>query len=519
MRDALTKLDRPTIYEIYPRSFRDTTGTGEGDLAGILDGLDHVAALGVDAIWIAPFYPSPRADGGYDVTDHCAVDSRLGTLQDFDHIVEKAHALGLGVLLDLVLKHTSLDHPWFVAAVEGDETAAARYVWRDAKPDGTAPTNWISFFGGPAWTWNHKRRQYYLHQYASEQPALDHRNPDVQAEIRAIMDFWTARGVDGFRFDAVTSWFHDPDFRDNPAAPPDERSRIEGLPFNPYTHQFHRHDMMPQEGTAHMARIRDWAGPDLFLMGENNFGIASVEIALEYTGPERLDACYTTDTVKCGAGLAVWDELLSAINGTWRLPWWFESHDQARSPTQLGDGTAAAARFLALLGGVLPGALMLYQGQELGLPQPHLDRKDVEDPYDLAFWPDGPGRSGARVPIPWTEAPGTWGFTDGTPWLPMRWAPGASIAAQQADPHSALAFQRKVLNLRRALELARPERFAHDTADGVLRLEMETGAGRFVAGFNFSDHARPVPEGGEVLLSSGVDSRQLCPRGAVLRRA
>ncbi len=506
------------IYEIYPRSFRDTTGTGEGDLKGIARGLEHVASLGVDAIWIAPFYPSPRADGGYDVTDHRAVDPRLGTLADFDALVARAHGLGLAVLIDMVFKHTSLEHPWFRAALDGDEAAAARYVWQDACEDGTAPTNWIGYFGSPAWSWRHERQQYYLHQYHAGQPALDHRNPEVQARIRDILQFWRARGVDGFRFDAVTSWFHDPEFRDNPPAPPEMQRRIDGLPFSPYVRQRHVNDMRPGEGAAWMERIRAWAGDRMYLIGENNFGAASVEIALGYAGPGRLDGCYTTDTVRCGAGTAIWEGLLKDLHDRWRLPWWFESHDQPRSPDHLGDGSPDAARFLLLLGSVLPGALMLYQGQELGLHQPELHRGEIEDPYDMAFWPDGPGRSGARVPLPWDETPGSWGFTAGTPWLPMRWRQGQSVAAQEDDPESVLAFARRALGLRRDLGFAAPQDVGTSAEEDVLRIDLETAAGRFRALLNFSAAPCPAGDGGTELLSVRAANRTLAPGGAVLMR-
>lgn len=489
------------IYEIYPRSFADSTGSGEGDLAGITQRLDHIRDLGVDAIWLAPFYPSPRADGGYDVRDHRAVDARLGTLQDFDALVSRAHELGLKVLIDMVFKHTSIDHPWFLAALDGDEDAASRYVFQDPREDGTAPTNWIGYFGTPAWSWTHRRQQYYLHEYHSGQPSLDHRNPDVMADQAKTMQFWKDRGVDGFRFDAVASWFHDDQFRDNPPADPDDRKRIDGLPWSPYNRQRHDHDMIEAEGRDRMALIRDWAGDDMYLVGENNFGLASVEISMGYTGEGRLDACYTTDTARCGVSPNMWTALLNKLDGDWRLPWWFSSHDQARAVTRLCEDQPGAARFLLALLCVMPGAMMLYQGDELGLPQPEVDRDETEDPYDLAFWPDGPGRSGARVPMPWDETPETFGFTTGTPWMPMRWPRGLSVAAQQGDADSTLAFCRKALAMRRDRRLGAPENFEHRQDGRVMHIVSHGAQGSTEAMFDFDTLGFDIRADGQVLLA------------------
>ncbi|APX25868.1 alpha-glucosidase (plasmid) [Salipiger profundus] len=495
------RLVNPAIYEIYPRSFHDSTGSGEGDLNGITGKLEHVRDLGVDAIWLAPFYPSPRVDGGYDVRDHRAVDPRLGSLEDFDRLLARAHELGLAVLIDMVFKHTSVDHTWFRAALDGDTEAAARYVFRDPKPDGTPPTNWIGYFGTPAWSWAHQRQQYYLHEYHRGQPSVNHRNPEVMAEQQAIMAFWKARGVDGFRFDAVTSWFHDEKLRDNPAAAPEDRPRIDGLPHSPYNRQRHRRDMQEGEGRDRMTLIREWAGDEMFLIGENNFGLASVEISQGYTGPGRLDACYTTDTVRCGTSPRLWSAMLDKTNGTWRLPWWFSSHDQARATTRLWDDHPGAPAFLAALLAVLPGSVMIYQGEELGLPQPDVRRAESEDPFDRAFWPDGPGRSGARVPIPWDETPETFGFTRGTPWLPMRWLEGISVRAQEGSETSTLARYRAALRIRRDHGLASPRELTHRQEGRRLQLTAHTEVSTIEAVFDFDDLTFEIRTGETVLMS------------------
>ncbi|PYE83660.1 alpha-glucosidase [Pseudoroseicyclus aestuarii] len=512
----------PTIYQIYPRSFRDTTGSGIGDLNGVTEGLEAIAALGVDAIWIGPFYPSPWDDGGYDITDYRAVDERLGTLEDFDRLLARAHELGLKVLIDQVLNHTSCEHPWFERAIAGDEDCAEYYVWRDPKPDGTAPNNWLSQFGEPGWMWNHKRRQYYFHQFLACQPSLDLRHPRVKEEHRKTLKFWVDRGVDGFRFDAVTSFLFD-GMEDNPPASPEVKARVSGDAFNPYTYQDHVYDILPGDGAAYAENLRDWAGEHLWLMGESTAGNNSVELALSFSEPHRLNACYTTDPVEKGRDPQALAALIDAMQGQFRLPWWFSSHDQPRSASSLGDGGPRGAKFLALLRAVLPGALILYQGEELGLPQPHLEKSENGDYYDRLYWPDGPGREGARVPIPWLEDDGSggWGFTTGTSWLPMRWQAGHSRAAQEGDEDSVLHATRAALAARRAHGWEVPDALEVEATDQVLRLTITTGAGRWRAVFNFSEdapHRAPEAASGAPEYASGAVDGGLPPlTGAIWR--
>lgn len=499
---APDRLRNPTVYQVYPRSFQDTTGTGEGDLAGVLHRMDHIASLGVDAIWLSPFFPSPMADGGYDIVDHRAVDPRFGTLRDFDRIVEAATTRGLGVIVDLVLNHTSEEHPWFLAAIEGDEDAARRYVWRDAKQDGTPPNNWQSFVGPPAWTWNPRRGQYYFHQYLKEQPCLDVRNPEVQDDHRKTIEFWKDRGVSGFRLDVVTAYLFDESLSDNPPATAEVRERMDGPASRPYTFQDHVYDMLPGDGASYANKIRDWAGDDLWLVGECNTGNQSLKIAQDFTQPGRLDALYTTDVVECGSSAAVYPRIFEALEDRWCVPWWFSSHDQARAASAHGQGDARTARFLAALLTVLPGTLLLYQGDELGLPQPELSKDEIDDPFDLFFWPDGPGRSGARVPLPWSEDAPHHGFTDATAWLPMRWPEGASVDAQTNDSNSVLSFYRQALETRRRLGFADPMRVSAKSSDDLLTIETETSAGRFLVEANFGGTPIEKEVSGEIILTS-----------------
>lgn len=488
------RLTNPTIYEVYPRSFRDTTGSGEGDLRGVVAGLDHIASLGVDAIWLAPIFPSPFADGGYDVSDHRAVDPRFGTLEDFDLLVREAESRGLGIVLDMVLNHTSDQHPWFQGALDGDEALAAQYVWRDPKPDGTPPNNWMSFFGGSAWRWEPRRAQYYLHQYLYRQPALDMRCPAVQDNHRETLAFWRDRGVAGFRFDTVTAYLCDPQLRDNPCAPEDVRACVEGPPNSPYAYQDHVYDLLPGDCAEFMETVRDWAGPDMWLMGECTSGNKAFDLVRQFTGPDRLDALYTTAIPEGGQDPATFAAAFAEISDASTLPWWLGCHDQKRVASGLGDGSAEAARFYLALLAVLPGPMFFYQGEELGLPQPELSKAEVTDPFDLRFWPDAPGRDAARVPMPWDDGPGH-GFTTGTPWKPMDWAKGLSVAAQDQDPHSTLALARQLIGARSQAGWNVATQRRASVSDDVLTLESQTAQGPLLAAFNFSQTPRPCPAG------------------------
>ncbi|WP_191090201.1 alpha-amylase family glycosyl hydrolase [Histidinibacterium aquaticum] len=510
--------DDPVIYQIYPRSFRDTTGSGEGDLQGILDRLEYVASLGVDGIWLSPFYCTDFDDGGYDVCDHRAVDPRFGTIEDFDAIVAKAHELGLGVMIDQVLNHVSHKHVNFEAALEGNEKMAQWFVFRDPNPDGTAPNNWLSQFGPPAWTWSHERRQYYLHQFLDCQPNLDMRHPDVQDDHRKTLRFWLDRGVDAFRLDAVTSYLHDENLRDNPPASFEVHDKVSGPNHNPYTYQDHRHDMIPGDGAAYMEKIKQWGGEACFLLGESTSGNKSVQLALDFTEPGRLDSVYTTDLPEAATDPGKIADALMAAQGRWgRLTWWLSSHDQPRSNSAHGDGSWASARFYQLLLSLLPGPLLIYQGQELGLPQPELRQEEVTDPFDLLYWPEGPGREGARVPIPWTSQGPGWGFTSGTPWLPMRWAEHDSVEHQEAAAESPLQFTRRSIAFRRKERLSRPDTFAALSENDVLRLDILLDGRGWRALFNFSDTVPVDGDYGEPALSSGpLENGKLPPQTAAV---
>ncbi|MEM7643996.1 MAG: alpha-amylase family glycosyl hydrolase [Pseudomonadota bacterium] len=470
--DRLVWPKAPVIYQIYPRSFRDTTGTGTGDLRGICQKLDHIAKLSVDAIWLSPFYPSPLRDGGYDIADHIDVHPALGTLDDFDDLVARAHDLGLKVLIDQVFNHTSDASPWFQRSIAGDPDYDEFYVWRDPKPDGTPPNNWLSQFGPPAWTWNHKRKQYYFHNFTTHQPSLNLRCPGVQDQMRNIMRFWLDRGVDGFRLDAVTSFLFDPEMPDNPPASDEVRRKVSGEDFVPYTYQDHVHDILPGDGAAYMENLRRWAGEDAFLIGEITSGNQSIELAGDLTEPGRLDAAYTTDFPEKAGSADAYADILHRATDPRRIGWWLSSHDQPRHLGRAGDGSDWDARFLALVLATAPGPVLTYQGEELGLTQPDLPKHAVSDPLDLLYGPDGPGREGARVPMPWAEGDDR-GFSTGRPWLPMDWPQGISVAVQEISTESVLGFYRRVFAFRREIELGNMDLTDWSRDGDVIRLRYE----------------------------------------------
>lgn len=511
--------DAPVIYEIYPRSFVDTTGSGIGDLAGIASKLDYVASLGVDAVWICPFFVSPLADGGYDVADHRRVAERHGTMADFDACVARAHELGLKVIVDQVFNHTSIDHPWFQAAIQGDEEKAECYVWRDPKPDGTPPNNWLSQFGPPAWTWNHVRRQYYHHQFLSSQPNLQLRNPLVQQMHRETMQFWIDRGVDGFRLDAVTSYLMDERMSDNPPARPAVQDRVSGPNYNPYTYQDHVFDMLPGDGAAFAENIREWVGDDIWLLGESTSGNQAVELALSFSEPGRLDACYTTEPISAAATSKGIGDFLDRMKGQWRSPFWLTCHDHPRHVTGLGDGSREAAKFYAMLIMAMPTAVIIYQGEELGLPQPDLSKSENTDAFDQLYWPDIPGREGPRVPMPWSKGEG-YGFTAGTPWLPMRWSEGLSVAEQEGNEDSTLAHYRRVIGWRQRNGIGAPKAFDYDASPKVLSFQIEVEDATWEVVFNFGDVVLPVPsrQGQAPTVSTGWNGRALEVWGAAAWR-
>ncbi len=488
------------VYQIYPRSFRDSNGDGIGDLAGIVETLPYIASLGVDAVWISPFFASPMADFGYDVSDYRAVAPLFGTLADADCLIAEAHRLGLKVLVDLVFAHTSAEHPWFRASrVDRDGPHADWYVWADPRRDGSPPNNWLSVFGGGAWTWEPRRRQYYLHHFLAQQPKLNLRHPEVMAAIEDIAAWWLARGVDGFRLDAVDFMAHDPALTDNPPHP--ERR----IALRPYNMQLHVNDLAHADTPGLLARLRQVMDrhPGSFAIaevGSEPARLTPIERAEAYTAAldgedSRLHMAYTLGLMKgtgsAAALRAAIAEVEAHVRDGW-LCWAFSNHDVERAASRWGDGSPASARLLNALLLSLRGAVCVYQGEELGLTEAEVPADRLRDPYGITYHPHFKGRDGSRTPMPWRRDAPHAGFTDAgstaEPWLPVPVEHAtAAVDVQDTDPTSVLAGWRRFIAFRRAHPaLLRGKLDLLPTADPVLGFERTLDGEPVACLFNLS---------------------------------
>lgn len=517
------------IYQIYPRSFQDTNGDGIGDLPGITAHLAHVADLGVDAIWISPFFTSPMKDFGYDVSNYRGVDPTFGTLADFDRLVTEAHHLGLKVLIDQVLSHSSDQHAWFKESrTSRTNPKADWYVWAEAKADGTPPNNWQSVFGGSAWTWEPRRRQYYLHNFLESQPDLNFHHEPVQAQMLEEVRFWMERGVDGFRFDACNFHFHDKQLRNNPAARPGSVELTSVQEGNPYGRQIHRYDKTRPENLGFLRRLRTLMDQ----YGAMSVGEIGDEGALatmaEYTADgDKLHMAYGfslfTNEFSAGRIRSVVEEFERRVRpgGGWGC-WSLSNHDSIRVVTRWGKGTddPAFPKLLLAMLGSLRGSFCIYQGEELGLPEAEVPFDRLIDPYGIAFWPDFKGRDGCRTPMPWTSEAPRGGFSTVEPWLPMY--PdhlGRSVAAQTSDPDSVLGFYRRFLAWRKGFEsLRRGSIRFQRTAEPILAFRREEGDERILAAFNLSPEPvrHAVPGSVQPLEGHGLPACRLEGRDLLL---
>jgi alpha-glucosidase len=464
------------VYQVYPRSFQDSDGDGVGDLPGIAARLDHIQALGADALWLSPVYPSPLADFGYDIADHTAIDPVYGTLDDFDALVAAAHGRGLRFLMDLVPCHTSIEHPWFREHPE-------YYVWADGDEP---PNNWIASFGGPAWTRDERSGRWYLHSFYPEQPDLDWRNPHVVAAMQDVVRFWRDRGVDGFRIDAIDRLLKDPELRDDPpaGAPP-------ALPLpDEYATLEHLHSVNAPDIEAALAALREAAG-DALLVGEVYLPTASLGPYLRH-----LDAAFCFELLHAPPDARALRAVLEAAVELHGCAWVLSNHDFGRLATHFGRERERVAMLLLLS---LPGVAFVYQGDEIGMPE----GPGHDPPLDRA------GRDRTRHPMQWDDTP-QGAFTTGEPWLPVVDAPERNVAAQSGDPASTLSLTRAAIALRD--ELGGGARFL-DAADGVLAFQR--GSGHVIA-LNFADEPRRAPPAGELRLAthssqSGSAPAELAP--------
>jgi alpha-glucosidase len=508
------------IYQIYPRSFQDSNGDGVGDLLGIVERLPYVASLGVDAIWVSPFFTSPMKDFGYDVADYRDVDPLFGSLADFDAVIATAHSLGLRVLIDLVLSHSSDQHPWFIESRSSrDNPKANWYVWADAKPDGTPPNNWLSIFGGSAWQWDTTRCQYYMHNFLDSQPDLNFHEPEVQEALLETARFWLERGVDGFRLDTVNFYFHDKELRDNPPLPPEERNDLTAPKVNPYNWQNHIHSKTQPENLAFLRRFRALLEPfNAATLGEVGESQRGLQVMGEYTGGgDKLHMCYIFEFLASTPLSApfvrtVLDQISEAAPDGW-VCWAFSNHDVVRHVTRW-NLSPAALRSHATLMVCLPGSVCLYQGEELGLEEAELQFEDLRDPYGIRFWPEFKGRDGCRTPMVWRADAVNAGFSSGVPWLPI---PSAhlrlAVETQERAPEALLHHYRRAIGFRHAHAALMRGRMDDLAVSGnVLSFRRSSNEETLFCAFNLSDEPAEVglPEGrwhtvGSELNSAGPD--------------
>jgi alpha-glucosidase len=527
------------LYHVYVRSFFDANGDGQGDLPGVLAKLDYIESLGVDGIWLSPIHPSPNRDWGYDIADFEGIQADYGTDADFQALLDAAHARGLKVVLDEVLSHTSDEHPWFVESLTGgrDGPKADWYVWADPQPDGTAPNNWLSVFGGPAWSYQPARRQHYHHKFLRQQPKLNWRDPGAREAALAVLDHWLEKGVDGFRLDVAGTYLHDAALTPNPPVPMGERR---GLHWS-HAGALQRHlydanlpenvevlDVIRRRVEAHDGRN----GGDRFVFGE--FSEEEARCGAYCSPAEGLHSAYTFVMLlarRLQAGfLRDHFETLARHPAHWPTIS-FSNHDVPRTVSRFGGEAAPPelAKMLFALLVSLKGTTLVYQGEELGLPQARLARQQLRDPVGDLYWPYDGGRDGCRTPMPWTEGPGM-GFTTGEPWLPLAAEHrGLSVEAQANDPDSVLAFSRAMIALRKATPpLARGEIAFVEAPEPLVAFTRSHAGETVLCVFNFGGEpqvlAHPSLERAELLGLRAGDadlrggSLGLPPHGAAFLR-
>jgi alpha-glucosidase len=514
---------RGIVYQVYPRSFQDSEGDGVGDLPGITARLDHLRWLSVDAVWISPIYPSPMKDFGYDVSDYTDVHPLFGTMEDFDRLVQEAHARGLKVILDFVPNHSSDQHPWFGESRSSRESRKRDwYIWRDPGPDGGPPNNWLANFGGPAWTLDERTGQYYYHAFLPEQPDLNWRNPDVMAAMLDVLRFWLDRGVDGFRVDVVWHLVKDAEFRDNPLNPdwtPGQR---------PYDQHIHVHSTDQPEVHEVIARMRDLFDryDDRVLIGEIYL---PVERLVRYYGEDESGVHLPFNFQLI---LAQWDarhlhrlieEYDAALPENGWPNWVLGNHDQHRIASRVGLPQARVAAMLLL---TLRGTPTIYYGDEIGMQDVPIPPERVQDPFEKNVPGKGLGRDPERTPMQWSGAPQA-GFTTGEPWLPLgEDYEDVNVEVQREEPRSILSLYRRLIRLRRgepALEVGGYQPIEAEGDILAYARRGDPGESDFLVALNLAPRpdALQVPaplRGGRVVLSTHLDRAGEPVPGAVRLR-
>src|SRR3569833_3145506 len=495
------------IYQVYPRSFFDSNNDGIGDLAGIEKKLSYIKSLGVDAIWISPFFKSPMKDFGYDVSDYRAVEPIFGNIHDFKQLMRSTKALDLGEQIEMENTHTSEEHTWFKQSRAKENGKDDWYLWADPLPDGSAPINWVSVFGGPAWRWDAERRQYYFHSFFSSQPDLNMHNPQVQQQVLAEMKFWLDLGVAGFRFDACNHIFQDLELRSNP--PREDSSAA----LHPYGVQAHVYDQGRPEMLPFLEKVRKlldaYGAFNLTEVG----GADPLKLMSDYTGPGRLHSAYSFAKMTPDSSAEHVKKVIARLEEGIRPPaapcYALSNHDKPRVATRwlLGRVRVLSALVLLALLFAMRGDICLYQGEELGLPQADVPFERLQDPFGISFWPKFKGRDGCRTPMPWTNHVHG-GFSEVEPWLPVDTLHRElNVESQEGRSHSVLNFARKMIALRKAHpELHQGSLRLLDAPEGVLAFVRECEGRKLLCLFNMDAASKRVPlaQGAEAILSQNA---------------
>jgi len=489
------------IYQVYPRSLKDTNGDGIGDILGINEKLDYISSLGVDAVWVSPLFESPMKDFGYDISDYRKVDPIFGSNEDLDDLITKAHKLGLKIILDQVLSHTSDQHRWFQESRQDrTNTKADWYVWADPSADGKPPNNWISIFGGSAWQWEPSREQYYLHNFLTSQPDLNYHCDAVRAQILSEVECWLKRGIDGLRLDAINFCYHDKLLRDNPEKPMHERKGRGFSSDNPYATQYHYFDNTQPENLIFLEQLRALLDryPDSVSLGEITSEDSLATMA-EYThGDTRLHMSYSFELL--GDEFSAYhikntvETLEEKMADGWPC-WAVSNHDVVRVVSRWGSeitsetGRETFAKLLIALLSSLRGTICTYQGEELGLTEAIIQQHQLQDPYGKQFWPEFKGRDGCRTPMPWHAEDALAGFSDTKSWLPL--PPEhreKSVASQEKNQASVLSFYKQMIAWRSGQDcLKLGDICVAERADNVLSIERSRNHQTIFGYFNLSD--------------------------------
>ncbi|HEX3796166.1 MAG TPA: alpha-amylase family glycosyl hydrolase [Acidimicrobiales bacterium] len=490
------------LYQIYPRSFADSNGDGNGDLRGIVDHLDHLAWLGVDGIWLSPITASPNADWGYDVSDFCAVEPDFGTMDDVDALLAAAAERGIRVLMDLVPNHTSDQHPWFLDSRRAREAARRDwYVWADPKPDGSAPNNWVSSFGGAAWTFDPATGQSFLHNHLSEQPDLNWWNDEVREAFDEILRFWADRGVAGFRIDVCNVIIKDAQLRDNPVAT--EEDDFESQMFGQRS-VYNANRPEVHEVVRRWRVLADTYAEPRVLIGETPVPVD--KLAQFYgNGHDELHLAFNFNFISAPLDAAAMRTIVQSTEealpaGAWPA-WTGSNHDMFRFPTRWAGDDPRKARTALLMLLMLRGTPVLFQGDEIGMGDATLAQEDLRDPLGVRYWPYYAGRDAARTPMQWSDAPGG-GFTsaDVTPWLPLGDLTAANVEAQRPDHDSMLHLARDLISLRRsAPELVLGDYRSLPAPEGVWCFARGE---RHAVTLNLSEESAEIPLSGQVCIAT-----------------